>query len=49
MAEVAPGIGLAPLVHWKAMGALPVTVTLKVAACPAMTEVLAGCAVMAGA
>ena len=43
-APVAPGMGVLPFCHWYV--AAPVATTLKLADCPAVTPVLAGCCVI---
>jgi hypothetical protein len=47
--EVAPLIAAPFMLHWYAIGAVPVAATLKVAVWPAVIFALAGCEVMAGA
>jgi hypothetical protein len=49
VAEVAPLIAAPFLLHWYVIGDVPVAVTENDAVFPAMTDWLAGCAVIAGA
>jgi hypothetical protein len=47
--EFAPLIAVPFFCHWKLSGVVPVTVTEKVAVCPAVTSALTGSVVIAGA
>lgn len=46
--ELAPGIAVPSLSHYQVSGVVPVTVALKVALAPMLTDWLAGCRRMAG-
>ena len=46
--DVAPTIGVPPLLHWYIGGGFPLALTENVADCPSVTVRFAGCAVIVG-